>query len=79
MREHAMSLSVPTPGAWTLRHRDALSLVTDPLICCSMGVRSSETGQHQPRPSEACHGLLPNQCLNVMAAYVFVFSQAITF
>ena len=36
-----------------------------------MGVRSGETGHHQPRSSEACHGLLPNQpfqCLNGMAA-----------
>ena len=26
-----------------------------------MAVGRSETGQHQPRPSEACHHLLPNQ------------------
>ena len=42
-----------------------------------MGVGRNETGQYQPRPSEAYHRLLPinSRCLNDMAANVIVFPQ----
>ena len=42
-----------------------------------MGVGRSETGQYQPRPSEAYHRLLPinARCLNDMAANVIMFPQ----
>lgn len=42
-----------------------------------MDARRSETGQHQPRPLEACHCLLPInvRCSNDMASYVIVFPQ----
>ena len=40
-----------------------------------MGVRRIiETGQHQPRPSEACHRLLPNQ-RPILERYRFLRNQ----